>query len=187
LYRVPNCAGTVPCLGGPIRGKPIRSELWTARAQGRFRRVAVVTGEGAALDADVDRTTVAYAETVNGESRVAVVRAGRTAIVAATRTVDYPHVAVAGRYVAWIQRSSLEHWPAPPSTVVVYDLAAHRAAYTLGPQELGHAVVSSVDLGADGMVAIASDPSPKGGCDGGVAWASIAQPRLHYLSGDAIP
>jgi hypothetical protein len=187
LYRVPNCAGTVPCLGGPIRGDPIRSELWTAQAQGRFRRAAVVTGEGVALDADVDHSTLAYAETVHGEARVVIVRSGRTTTVAATRDVGYPHVAVAGPYVAWIQRSSLEHWPAPPSTVVVYDLAAHRAAYRLGPQELGHAVVSSLDLQADGTVAIASDPSPVGGCDGGVAWASVAQPRLHYLSGDAIP
>jgi len=187
LYRIPKCEGTVPCLGGPIRGDPIRSELWTARVQGPFRRAAVVAGEGVALGADVDRRTLAYAQTASGESRVVVVRAGKTTTVAATRDVGYLHVAVAGRYVAWIQRSSLEHWPAPPSTVVVYDLAAHRPAYILGPQELGHAVASSLDLEADGTVAIASDPSPAGGCDGGVAWASIAQPRLHYLSGDAIP
>src|SRR5205807_242119 len=123
----------------------------------------------------------------NGESRVGVVHSGRTTTVVTTREVGYLHVAVAGRYVAWIQRSRLEHWPAPPSTVVVYDLAAHRVAYMLGPQELGHAVVSALDLEPDGTVATASDPSPAGGCDGGVAWASVAQPRPHYLSGNAIP
>src|SRR5438105_5053550 len=184
LYRVPRCGQEVPpCLGVPVRAQPIRSELWAGGPKRSFRRVTVVSGKGIALDADVDGSTVAYTATANGASRVTL---GRATVIA-SRDVDYTHVAVAGRYIAWIQRTGPEHWPAPPSTVVVYDLAANRVAYTLGPHELGHAVVSSLDLETDGAVAIASDPSPAGGCDGGVAWASIDQPRPHYLAGDAIP
>jgi hypothetical protein len=160
--------------------EPLRRELWVRRSSGPFRRV---TGNAAALGVDVDRDTVAYAKTENRVSRVVAANA----VVASSRDVEYSHVAVAGHYVAWIERGSLERWPAPPSTVVVYDLAAHRVAYTLDVDELGHTVVSSLDLEADGTVAIASDPAPAGGCDGGVAWASISQPRAHYLSGDAIP
>jgi hypothetical protein len=164
-------------------GVPIRSELWAGRPSGPFRRVTVTSGRAAALDVDVDRRTVAYAEMENGRSRVVVAHA----TVTTSQDVDYSRVAVAGHYVAWIERSSLEHWPAPPSAVVVYDVAARRVAYTLGSQVLGHTVVSSLDLQADGTVALASDPSPAGGCDGGVAWASVAQPTVHFLSGDAIP
>jgi hypothetical protein len=183
LHRVPICESDAPCLGGPLRGQPIRSELWARRANGGFRRITVAAGNGVALDVDVDGKTVAYAETEKGESRVVVGNAS----VTTSRNVQYPHVAVAGHFVAWVERSSLEHWPAPPSTVVVYDFAANRVAYSLGVRELGHTVVSSLDLEADGTVAFAGDPAPAGGCDGGVAWASIAQPTMHFLSGDAIP
>jgi hypothetical protein len=145
-------------------------DLWVGPP---FRRVA------AARTVDVDGKTVAYAQ----GSRVVV----GSATVNSSRDVDYSHVAVAGHFVAWIERTGLERWPAPPSSIVVYDLAAHRVAYVLDVDELGHTVVSSVDVEADGTVAFASDPSPAGGCDGGVAWASIAQPRAHYLSGNAIP
>ena len=136
-----------------------------------------------ARSVDVDGTTVAYAQTVRGTSRIVV--GGVT--VATSREFEYTHVAVAGRYAAWIERTGLERWPAPPSSVVVYDLAARRIVYVLDVDELGHTVVSSLDLDADGTVAFASDPAPAGGCDGGVAWASVAQPRPHYLAGDAIP
>jgi hypothetical protein len=138
---------------------------------------------GAARDIDVGGTTVAYAQTGAGESRIVV----GNATIAGSRDVEYSHVAVAGHYVGWIERTGLERWPAPPSSVVVYDLDAHRVAYALDVDELGHTVVSSLDLEADGTVAFASDPAPAGGCDGAVAWASVSQPRPHYLSGDAIP
>src|SRR5919109_1933411 len=151
-----------------------RGDLWVGPP---FRSV------GAARTVDVDGKTVAYAQTEVGVSRLVV----GNAEVARSRDVEYSHVAVAGHYVAWIERTGLERWPAPPSSVVVYDVAAHRVAYVLDVDELGHTVVSSLDLAADGTVAIASDPAPAGGCDGGVAWASIAQPRPHYLTGDAIP
>ena len=151
-----------------------RSDLWVGPP---------FHSSGAARSVDVDGKTVAYAQTVSGESRVRV----GTASVATSRSVEYPHVAVAGHYVAWIERTGLERWPAPPSSIVVYDLAAQRVAYALDVDELGHTVVSSLDLEADGTVAFASDPAPAGGCDGAVAWASIWQPRPHYLSGDAIP
>jgi hypothetical protein len=183
LHRAPKCEPNTPCPGGPLRGQPIRSELWVRRAEGRFRRATVVSGSGIALDVDIAHNTLAYTVTANGESRVVVANT----TVTAPRHVEYSHVAVAGHYLALIERSGLEHWPAPPSSVVVYDLAAHRVAYALDVDELGHTVVSSLDLEADGTVAFASDPAPAGGCDGGVAWASISQPRPHYLSGDAIP
>lgn len=151
-----------------------RTVLWVGPP---FHRV------GAARDVDVDAKTVAYAQTGSGESRVVV----GNATVATSRDVEYLRVAVAGHYLAWIERTGLERWPAPPNVVVVYDRAAHRVAYALDVDELGHTVVSSLDLEADGTVAFAGDPAPAGGCDGGVAWASVSQPRPHYLSGNAIP
>jgi hypothetical protein len=138
---------------------------------------------GAARSVDVVGKTVAYTQTVSGESRVVA----ENATVATSGNAEYSDVAIAGHYVAWIERTGLERWPAPPSRIVVYDVAAHHVAYALDVDELGHTVVSSLDVQADGTVAFASDPAPAGGCDGGVAWASIAQPRPHYLSGDAIP
>lgn len=183
LQRVPKCASDEPCPGGPLRGETIRAEVWAGRPSGAFRRITVASGAGVALDEDVDGSVLAYVATANGASRAVV---GHTTL-AAPPGLEWTHVAVAGHYLALIERSSVEHWPAPPSGIVVYDLAGHRVAYTLDVDELGHTVVSSLDLEADGTVAFASDPAPAGGCDGGVAWASISQPRPHYLSGDAIP
>src|SRR5438477_964245 len=182
LYRIPMCADA-PCPGVSPREQRLRGDVWSGPPTGPFRRIA-----RGALDADVDRNTVVYSETSGGKSGIVVARPQAARIqLTSEPDVEFPHVAVAGRYVAWIERSSVEHWPAPPATVVVYDLRTRRPAYTLGPQELGHVVVSSLDLEVDGTVAVASDPSPAGGCDGGVAWASITEPRLHYLSGNAIP
>ena len=173
LYRIPICADA-PCPGVQPREQRLRGDVWSGPPRGPFRRIA-----RGALDADVDRNTVVYSETSGGKSGIVVARPHAARIqLTSEPDVEFPHVAVAGRY---------EHWPAPPATVVVYDLRTRRPAYTLGPQELGHVVVSSLDLEVDGTVAVASDPSPAGGCDGGVAWASIAEPKLHYLSGNAIP
>ena len=67
-----------------------RSDLWVGPP---------FHSSGAARSVDVDGKTVAYAQTVSGESRVRV----GTATVATSRSVEYPHVAVAGHYVAWIE------------------------------------------------------------------------------------
>src|SRR5919204_2685149 len=79
-----------------------RGEVWVGPP---FRAVA------AARSVDVDGSTVAYAQTVKATSRIVV---GDTT-VATSREVAYSHVAVAGHYAAWIERTGLERWPAPPT------------------------------------------------------------------------
>ena len=98
---------------------------------------------------------------------------------------------IAGRYAAWIecQRLGYGH-PLAPGAVVVYDLRAGKVAYRLDPRTLAPAFVLGIALRADGTVAFISDPSPGGGCSGagdsgGVGWASAAEPRPHFLVGNA--
>ncbi|HEY3018381.1 MAG TPA: hypothetical protein VGJ23_06080 [Gaiellaceae bacterium] len=189
LQLIPRCASEDPPCLAPIRLKAWRGEVWTGPPTGPFRLLAGGKGKPIALDADVDGRAILYSDTVPAQSsRVVLVRRGAPPIVlASSRDVDFPSIALAGRYAAWIERRTIEHWPAPPRTLVVYDIAARRVAYTLGVEELGHALLIAFDLQRNGTVALASDPSPGPGCDGGVAWASIAEPHPHYLTGNAIP
>jgi hypothetical protein len=177
----------VPC--GPFRVKPFRGELWSGPPTGPFRRIAGGNGRAIVLDADLDRAALVYSESVpEGSSRVVLLpQRERPTVLAASRDIVFSRVSLAGGYAAWLERQPLERWPAPSRTVVVYDLAARQVAYTLGPKALGNAVLTSFDLQSDGTVALAINPSPVGGCDGGVAWASAAEPRPHFLVGNAIP
>jgi hypothetical protein len=92
-------------------------------------------------------------------------------------------VAMAGRYVAWLQVSA-EPPEDPRQFLVVYDLDARSVAYRLEPMPsdgdpFGPSAFS-FDVQDDGTVAIArsnasyTDP-PK------LAWASVAEPWLHEL------
>src|SRR5207247_1651337 len=62
------------------------------------------------------------------------------------------------------------------------DLRARSIAYRLSA-----AAIVDFDLAADGTVAFGQDPTPVGGPNGGIGWASLAEPRAHFLPGDAIP
>jgi hypothetical protein len=154
----------------PYRREVVQKDLWSGPPQGPFKRVH----HGLTLDVDVDGTRVLYSDTF----RVVLGRG----TVASSGTAEYPEVALAGRYAAWTEvprgRNSLYEKRA----LVVYDLRAHRVAYRLEP-----ASFVDVDLAADGTVAFGQDPTPVGGPDGGVGWASLAEPWPHFLNGNAIP
>jgi hypothetical protein len=170
LHRRPRC----DCPGGPLRGQPIRGELWVRRAE-RFRRVS---NRAIVVDADVDGRSVVYAEH-GALNRVVLLGRG---VLASSPFVTYSRVRIAGSYAGWLEQNDAAATLYAGRTLVVYDLARQRVAYRLGP-----APIASFDLAADGTVAFGEDPTPVGGPDGGIGWASLAHPTPHYLPGDALP
>jgi hypothetical protein len=170
LQLIPKCASqTPPCMAIPVRLKPFRWELWTGAPGRSFKHV----NRSFALDADVDGGRVLYSDT----SRVVL---GRTLV--SSRDVEYPDVALARHYAAWTEVPRGKNFFYTPRALVVYDLAARRVAYRLDA-----APFIDIDLAPDGTVVFGQDPTPVGGSDGGVGWASLAEPRPHYLVGNAIP
>lgn len=102
--------------------------------------------------------------------------------LASSPELEYPDVALAGHFAAWTEVPLGHNFMYRPRTLVVYDLRARHVAY-----RLDSAPFVDLDVAPDGTVAFGQDPTPLGGSDGGVGWASIAEPRPHYLSGNAIP
>ena len=163
--------------GGPLRAQPIRGELWVRHGT-RFRRAAGGVGRAIVVDADVDGRSVIYAED-GATNRVVLLRRG----VLTSSPVDrYTCVRLAGRYAGWLEQNDAAASLYALRTLVVYDLARRQVALRLGP-----APITDFDLAATGTVAFGEDPTPVGGPDGGIAWASVADPTAHYLSGNAIP
>ena len=174
LHRSPKC----DCPGGPIRGFPIRGELWARNGVRPFRRIAGGVGHPIVVDVDVDGSSTVYAEE-GGLNRV--VWLGH-AVLTSSRQLTYPRVAVNGAFAGWLEHTGEYVGGYAIRRLVVYDLRANRIAYQLGP-----ARITDFDLSRDGTVAFGEDPTPVGGPDGGIAWASVADPAPHYLPGDAIP
>src|ERR671934_66601 len=117
-----------------------RSDLWVGPP---FHSI------GAARSVDVVGKTVAYTQTVSGESRVVA----ENATVATSGNAEYSDVAIAGHYVAWIAYFT-RTCPAPtPFRLVVktladrtvadgvtiyggFDLDGRRLAYLKSPKEI---------------------------------------------------
>jgi hypothetical protein len=184
-----------PCMV-PDMTKTILGELWRGPASGPFHRIAGGRNGPIVLSADVSGTEVAYTQVAarrleggSGLSRVVLVRDGRRPVtLASSRKSIFDAVAVAGDYAAWLGRpTGAVRYPQPFFTITVYDLRRSRVAYRLGDRALA-ANNSSLpfDVAADGTVAFVSDRSPRGGCDGGIGWASPRSPRAHFLPGDAL-
>ena len=169
LQLVPKCASESPPCLMPVRLKPYRWELWAGRPAGPFRRVS----GGFVQDVDVDSGRVLYS---TGGSVVL----GRTLV--SSREIEYPDVALAGHYAAWTEVPRGRNFLYTPRALVVYDLRTRHVACRLDP-----APFADIDLAADGTAAFGEDPTPVGGADGGVGWASLAEPRAHFLRGNAIP
>lgn len=166
VERLQHC--DVICPHGP---RPVeRSDVLAGPPRGPFRRL----NRGLALDVDVDGSRIIYSDT----GRVVLDR--RT--LASADGVEYPDVALAGRFAAWTEVPRGQNFIYAPRALVVYDVRAGRIAYRLVA-----APFVDIDLAADGTVAFGEDPTPVGGPNGGVAWASVAEPWPHYLPGDAIP
>jgi len=153
----------------PYRREVVQKDLWSGPPRGPLRRV----NHGLTLDVDVDRNRILYSNTNS-------VVLGRT--LAKSSSVEYADVALAGRYAAWTEVPRGHNFIYVKRALLVYDLRARRAAYRLDP-----APFVDIDLAPDGTVAFGQDPTPLGGSDGGVGWASVAEPWPHFLPGNAIP
>lgn len=83
---------------------------------------------------------------------------------------------LAGRYAAWVNGD-------PPSdSVTVYDRSADSVAYVI-PRAAAPDGIRDLDLQDDGTVAIAYPlPTKRAIQPEGLAWASVAEPRLHRLA-----
>jgi hypothetical protein len=102
--------------------------------------------------------------------------------LALSNDLEFPDVALAGHYAAWTELRRGHDFMYTPRALVVYDLRAHSVAFRLDA-----APFVDIDLAPDGTVAFGQDPTPVGGPNGGVGWASLARPSPHFLPGDAVP
>jgi hypothetical protein len=181
--RIPPCVSeSPPCLGGPLRTVPFRGELWVRRGSGPFRRLEGGAHRPLVIAADVDGQAVVLAE--DGDVDRVVLRLPNVPpqVLTSSTELGYPRVAVAGRFAAWLEGNEHPTTGYPLRSLVVYDIRARRVAY-----RLASAPVTDLDLAPDGTVAFGQDPTPAAGPNGGVGWASVAEPWPHFLAGDAIP
>lgn len=153
----------------PYRREVVQKDLWSGPPRGPFRRV----NHDRTLDVDVAGNRVLYSNTSS-------IVLGRP--LASSSSVEYADVALAGRYAAWTEVPRGRNFIYVKRALVVYDLRARRVAYRLEP-----APFVDMDLAPDGTVAFGQDPTPLGGADGGIGWASVAEPWAHFLPGNAIP
>jgi hypothetical protein len=180
--RIPECVNAnPPCLGGPLRSVPFRGELWVRRGSGAFRRLAGGLHRPLVVATDVDKSTVVYAEEGSVNRVVVLRRNGPPEVLTSSPELKYPRVAVAGDFVAWLEGDE-RSFGYPRRSLVVYDLRTRSIAYRLAA-----APIVELDLAASGTVAFGQDPTPIGGPNGGIGWASLAEPQAHFLPGDAIP
>ena len=161
---------------------PFRGELWVRRGPGSFRRVAGGLHRPLVVATDIDASTVVYADEATVNRVVLLRRNAQPEVLTFSSELRYPRVAVAGQFAAWLEGNEKYVGGYPLRGLVVYDLRARRIAYRLAA-----APIVSFDLAADGTVAFGQNPTPVGGPNGGIGWASLAEPRAHFLPGDAIP
>lgn len=170
------CLDVVPRCAVPIWGEPLRGELWQGRPQGSYRRVDL---RGRAVATDVSGTDVLVA--TQAPTAVLLLRPHRRRLVLVTsRQSQVNAVALAGDYAAWTERRESGF------VLKVYDIRANHIAYRLSSRILAANNLVPFDLAADGTVAFVSDRSPRGGCDGGVGWASPSEPEAHFLAVNAL-
>ena len=130
---------------------------------------------GSSYTVDVSGPAVAYANRC-GDDPLTVIDYGSNPPARQTLGRVWA-VRIAGRYLAWLMQSSPTGFV---DMLVVYDRSQGREAYRLSLPNRTLPLPSDFDVQDDGKVAVAvrqADPSQ----GARLAWASPAEPSLHYL------